>query len=112
MARVRVSLLAIGNDATRQAGGLVHSMRVRLHSIAGTLTALYLAGGIETMETLRELAEQWKQSAAYITEHGQLLCEACTDRNKAQLGRAGIGLELVPCHGSVLCTLCDREIGS
>lgn len=49
---------------------------------------------------------------AYLTDHGQLLCEVCTDHNKAQLGRAGIALTLVPCHGEVLCTLCDRTMNA
>ena len=48
--------------------------------------------------------------AAYMTEHGDLLCHACTERNRGQLSRAGIGLELVPCHGVMLCTLCDRPV--
>ena len=47
-------------------------------------------------------------SAAYMTEHGDLLCRPCVERNRGQLARAGIGLELVPCSGVVLCTLCDR----
>ena len=45
--------------------------------------------------------------AAYMTEHGALLCRPCLDRNRGQLSRAGISFELVPCHGTVLCTLCD-----
>ena len=48
-------------------------------------------------------------SAAYMTSHGDLLCRGCVERNGSQLSRAGITLELVPCHGVVLCTLCDRS---
>ena len=48
-------------------------------------------------------------AAAYMTEHGALLCRPCVERNRGQLARASIGLELVPCHGIVLCTLCDRS---
>lgn len=48
-------------------------------------------------------------ATAYMTEHGQLLCRSCVDRHGPQLGRAGIALELVPCHGAVLCSLCDRS---
>ena len=44
--------------------------------------------------------------AAYLTEDGQLLCSGCVDRNKGQFSRAGIALELVPCHGVIDCTLC------
>ena len=47
--------------------------------------------------------------AAYLTDHGQLLCSSCVDRNKGQFARAGIGLVVVPCHGIVECTLCGRS---
>lgn len=47
--------------------------------------------------------------AAYMTEHGHLLCHRCYELHRHQLGRAGIGMELVPCHGIVACTLCDRS---
>lgn len=57
---------------------------------------------------------QWKElgqdlGAAYLTDHGQLLCSGCVDRNKSQFARAGIGLVVVPCHGIVECTLCGRS---
>lgn len=64
------------------------------------------------MDHAQELAQQWKLSQAYITTHAQLLCRPCGDRNKRQLAQAGITLDVVPCEGTVLCTLCDREIGA
>ena len=47
--------------------------------------------------------------AAYLTDDGQLLCSGCVERNKGQFSRAGIALELVPCHGVIDCTLCGQS---
>ena len=48
---------------------------------------------------------------AYVTGHGQLLCDVCVAHHGPQLRREGIAVDPCPCHGAVLCTLCDRPIG-
>jgi hypothetical protein len=56
------------------------------------------------MEDLINITSQL--SSAHMTEHGQLLCYRCYELNAPQLKRAGVQMELVPCHGTIECTLC------
>lgn len=65
----------------------------------------------QSIDSKRDLGAVTSQlSAAYMTDGGQLLCNACVARNRGQLARAGIELELVPCHGLLSCELCGHSV--
>ena len=107
---MRVSLVTIGTCASLAPAGRGLDLLAHPHA-SGLARGLHLTRSKEkhamnTLSTLHAITSQL--GAAYMTEHGDLLCHACTDRNRGQLSRAGIALELIPCSGVVLCTLCDR----